>query len=327
MERRGSPHRRSTAASLKKHRFEAQNRVSPRWHRSEGNGIYDVRGMSVRPPDLPDYDHPPVEEVVLGVQFQPLSSFSQAHVGFFWEELRGEFPHIEDQPRIDIPISSPVPPGFIGLPPRLGIPFNLGLHVGGPPNSLRTWITSADEQWLIQVQNDLFYHNWRKRGDLEYPRFEAAQQEFSAHWSQFLRFLANFKIDLPHVQQVEVTYINWITDQTVTSFFRPSSVTALSNRYISSSPLGQYWQGEYLLTDAGESIGSLSVSCQGAMRTTAGAPAVSGTQLVLTYRRALTSPATADDIAEAQRAGRRAIVESFTELTTKEGHAAWGRRR
>jgi uncharacterized protein (TIGR04255 family) len=50
-----------------------------------------------RPADLPDYDNPPVNEVVIGIQFEH-TAITGAHIGLFWEELRNEFPKASEQP-------------------------------------------------------------------------------------------------------------------------------------------------------------------------------------------------------------------------------------
>lgn len=55
-----------------------------------------VRAVT-RPADLPDYDNPPVNEVVIGIQFDQLA-ITGAHIGLFWEELRDEFPKPLEQP-------------------------------------------------------------------------------------------------------------------------------------------------------------------------------------------------------------------------------------
>jgi hypothetical protein len=41
-----------------------------------------------------------------------------------------------------------------------------GIVVGLPPT--RTWLVTSDESWLVQLQEDRFYANWRRRGAAEY---------------------------------------------------------------------------------------------------------------------------------------------------------------
>ena len=48
--------------------------------------------MRERPPDLPDFNRPPLIEVALGVQFEPLPQMRQGHVGLFWAEIEALAP-------------------------------------------------------------------------------------------------------------------------------------------------------------------------------------------------------------------------------------------
>src|SRR5436309_10921680 len=48
---------------------------------------------------LPDYTNPPVVETVLGVQFDRLPGFTNAHLGAFWSKLdTNEWPEVADAP-------------------------------------------------------------------------------------------------------------------------------------------------------------------------------------------------------------------------------------
>lgn len=51
-----------------------------------------------RPPDLPDFNAPPVIEVVVGVQFPTIDELCTAHVGAFWQRMRAEYPGVQDMP-------------------------------------------------------------------------------------------------------------------------------------------------------------------------------------------------------------------------------------
>lgn len=66
-------------------------------------------------------------------------------------------------------------------PPRWrGIELNFGPDVG----PLRTWLISRDDVFIIQVQHDRFYLNWRVRQDA-YPRFN----DWDANKGLLSRFL------------------------------------------------------------------------------------------------------------------------------------------
>ncbi len=54
--------------------------------------------MSRRPDHLPDFAEPPLDEVVLGVQFEPVSGYSAVYAKDIWELFRSEFPKVQEQP-------------------------------------------------------------------------------------------------------------------------------------------------------------------------------------------------------------------------------------
>ena len=57
--------------------------------------------------DLPSYNSPPVNEVVLAVAFADLPGLTIAHLGHLWfSEFRAELPLIEEQAPYDPPIES-----------------------------------------------------------------------------------------------------------------------------------------------------------------------------------------------------------------------------
>ena len=48
---------------------------------------------------FPDYVDPPVVETILGVQFDPLASWRNAHLGVFWKTLNtDDWPNVSDAP-------------------------------------------------------------------------------------------------------------------------------------------------------------------------------------------------------------------------------------
>jgi hypothetical protein len=54
---------------------------------------------SVEKDPLPDYENPPVVETILGVQFERLPGFRNAHLGAFWKTLNTEeWPEVSDAP-------------------------------------------------------------------------------------------------------------------------------------------------------------------------------------------------------------------------------------
>ena len=112
--------------------------------------------------DLPEFENPPVVEVALSIKFKPLN-LTTVHIGVLWERFRSQFPRIEDQPPLDLPTETErerVPTQFSGQ-----------LRLLSSLPRMRSWFVSSSGTQLIQVQYDLFAHNWRRNDtDETYPR-------------------------------------------------------------------------------------------------------------------------------------------------------------
>ncbi len=91
---------------------------------------------------------PPIVEVVCGVSFEPVPALDPLTIGWYALERVEQYPNHQSHP----PITDP------------------GVLLVGPTTPVRVWLVSADEVFLLQVQHDRFFLNWRARGS-EYPRF------------------------------------------------------------------------------------------------------------------------------------------------------------
>lgn len=94
---------------------------------------------------------PPIVEVVCGFFFPPIPGLDSMAVGQYWaEKKRDVYPTKQLHP----PVVDR--PGFVS--------FSDGV---GP---LRSWLVSDPDEYVLQIQPDRFYFNWRKRKG-EYPHF------------------------------------------------------------------------------------------------------------------------------------------------------------
>ena len=98
--------------------------------------------------DFPRLPAPPISEVICGFMFEPHDGLDALEFGVYWESRRGEFPKRELHP-----------PLFDG-----GGVFQVGA------SAVRAWLISEADDFLIQLQPDRFYVNWRAR-EADYPRF------------------------------------------------------------------------------------------------------------------------------------------------------------
>lgn len=102
-----------------------------------------------RPFVLEPLANPPIVEVVCGVYFEEIPELDLLMLGKFWSEVATEYPNRSVLPAVR-------DDGFVlaSVPPLRGLMF------------------SADKAFLLQVQTDRFYFNWRRETfDAEYPRF------------------------------------------------------------------------------------------------------------------------------------------------------------
>lgn len=268
-----------------------------------------------RPEDLPEFDHPPVVEVIIGAQFEPIRQFRQAHIGLFWNEIRADYPVVQDQPRLETPVEpidwAPIGPSF-------------HIEVLDSPPVQRAWFVSSDDSLLVQVQNDRLIHNWRHRGE-GYPRFEPLLERFWSRLDTYEKVIGRADLQMTSVQQIEVTYVNWVLVEAVEKFFRPSSAAQLDVPEIGPLPDAQLWSARYPVRRDGQVIGVLVIEAQPARRVERN-QVLAGFQLALTFRAPVTAGATREELSSLLLRGRDAIVRSFTAVTTTEMHQIWGRR-
>jgi uncharacterized protein (TIGR04255 family) len=157
-----------------------------------------------RPADLPDFERPPVDEVVLSVQFASLPALRSVHIGLFWARMRQEYPSVSEQPPLQANFET-----FGSTIPNVPRLFQLETLLSS--QMPRYWFEGADGIHLLQLQQDRIIHNWRKRSaDQTYPRYEAIRERFIADIDRFLDFLDVEKLGEVKPNQCEVTYINTI---------------------------------------------------------------------------------------------------------------------
>lgn len=264
-----------------------------------------------RPEHLPDFADPPLDEVVLGVQFAPVPDYASVYAWKVWELFKAEFPKVQELPLLETQFET-----FGGTNVQPSFQF----HVGAPPVGSRLWFVSDDDNHLLQFQPDRFLTNWRKHPNPQpYPRFEGIAEAFVHNFETLAEHFASdfaYQID---INQAEVGYINIIP---VEDFSQAGDWFSL-------------WDGEHLNVEA------LTTSFNEVIRDAAGKPfarlkheiqsviTVEGKRkafkLSLTYKG---KPA-GNDISSAMEfltAGREAIVVRFDHITTSKAHQIWGKQ-
>lgn len=158
--------------------------------------------MIARPEYLPDYASPPLDEVVIGVQFAPPLNYSSVLSKDVWELFKKDYPNVQELPPLD-----PMFETFGGSNSQPSMRFQFGTA----PLHNRLWFVSSEQNRLIQFQQDRFLLNWRRRpkGD-EYPRFECIAESFETALASLRDFFSTSLGMRLDINQAEVSYINVI---------------------------------------------------------------------------------------------------------------------
>jgi uncharacterized protein (TIGR04255 family) len=272
--------------------------------------------MVDRPANLPDYEHPPIVEMVLGVQFAELPGFKTVHAGLLWEEkFRAAYPRFSEQ--------GPLEPNFEVFGSQRRPKFEIKQVPGLAP---RLWFMNERDDELVQIQANRFIRNWRGEG-VNYPRYEKLRESFFSDLQEFGSFLKHWDIGTIQPNQCEVTYVNRLHlegyDLTVNpgialKLFHPEALRPGEEGERLPDPENCHLSARYVLKGAnGEPRGRLYMTIQPWQTEP-------DLRLDLIVRGAPASPdlkAVADFLDE----GRAIIVNGFTAITTDRMHQEWGR--
>jgi uncharacterized protein (TIGR04255 family) len=260
--------------------------------------------------NLPDYDNPPLVEVVFGIQFNPPRKFTSIDLAAIYEPFRADFPNVQEQPRLDVQIET-----FGGIKVQPDNPFT----IEPAPIRGRMWFVSGDDSHLIQFQDNRLLLNWRRRSDGgDYPRFEGVLKSFmncmSVIESVFEeKFSAKLKIN-----QAELTYVNLINLESFSD--APEWVKIPSKDF--------------------DEVDSVSLNVASVVRNDESQPfARFRTDLQSVYARELKQKAlrlslvfrgqppgtSSESCIEFFERGHELIVNQFDKLTTAKAHKAWGK--
>ena len=202
--------------------------------------------MESSPTALPDYDNPPVSEVVFGIQFSNLENLKAPHTGILWEKLgRKEYPECKEMPPLAHTIES-----FGEVHPQSPA---ITIEEFSHPPLPRLFFISALKNELIQVQVDRLHQNWRKlKREDEYPRYVKLYPKFVNSWQVFDSFVKELNLGPLRPNQYELTYVNhiprgegWINLSDLQNVFRDFQ-SELDNRFL-REPENISWRKTYRL--------------------------------------------------------------------------------
>lgn len=263
---------------------------------------------------------PPVIEVVAGVGFEDSDPQLGPVLAAFWQtELRSSYPLLEYQ-------APYVPPReqFDGPTTPRAPQFQIEFGPGTP--FPRMWLSSVDQQELVQLHPRYFACNWRRvQPDAKYDNWAKRRSAFTDVFERLTTFLERTAVPLPKVSQCEVTYINQIVAGGIwgshSEWWRifnvqfgsspPHSVERLSAeaQFVIDRPNATHARLHCKVFPAFDPAGEAPIYIL--ELTVRGAPAGSGLNDILSFM---------DD-------ARQAIDETFISVTTPAMHQEWGMQK
>lgn len=273
---------------------------------------------------LPSFRSPPLDEVVLGIQFQPLAGFDVRHLGQLCERFNKQFPVVELQPPLPAQIERF---GQLSATPTIKFEF------GQIPLLPRVWLLGEAKNDLLQIQNDRLLRNWRRvDGTGQYPRYEQVRKAFLKDLEQVKSFLSFCQLPAISVTQCEVTYVNQIPAQIRGSDLLPAevfSVFATGNApHFPSKPEALRYAVTRVI-EATQSSSGKSILGRLHVELASGFDARTSEPLYL-LNLTLRGMPESDDLSGVVGffdMARDRIVRSFAEVTTPHMHDIWERER
>lgn len=269
---------------------------------------------------LPEFDAPPVIEVVLAVTFEPLPGLTNVRLVETWVEVfRSRFPRVEERPAYDVPAE------MFGSSPRPEVRISASFE----PPPMRLWMISASDNELIQLQNGWFARNWRKVGEGdEYPRYEKhIRPAFADDWRQFQSYIEDNDLGTVKAVQCEVTYINhikrqefWNNHGDAARVFR--SIGALETRWGKAESVALKASMVIIDETSKEPLGRIHAQIDSAFTHRTKEPLF---VYSLTARGKPLGGSDIDAIIRFMDLGRERVVTSFVDWTTERAHQVWRR--
>ncbi len=256
---------------------------------------------------LPSFTDPPVVEVVMGVQFEPLDKLFTPHAGLFWETVRSQYPVFKENPPIVPQMEEFKEPGALK---------NVDLELTSVPPFPRIFFEHDSGEWLIQLQKDRFLHNWRSASSAtKYPRYDAVRKKFLSQWSNFRKFIGDNELGDLKITQLEITYLNHIAPWTDTSDIGevfPDFQWRTCDRVL-SKPEACNISCAFMLTDE---TSRLRVNIKPGIHKDKGR--------ILLFNLTARGAPHEQDVEAWFDDGRGWIVRAFKDLTSQEWHKKWG---
>lgn len=265
---------------------------------------------------FPDYEDPPVVETILGVQFNPLSGWRNAHLGAFWKTLNtDDWPNVFDAPPLQLQFERFTESARWAM---VGAQLTLTQDL-----SARLQIKNKEGDRMIQLQNSRLHFNWLGQAGGQYPRYGSIRDGFVWVLQQFIEYVAREKVGDFRPNQWEVTYLNHIPKGTIWNtpndwgFFLPLGPVPTIEHLVQGESFAGGWH--FVIP---EQRGRLHVQWQHGRKSD---PEEEVIVLTLTARGPVAgSENSIQAILDGLDLGRETIVRSFVAFTSEAANKYWG---
>jgi uncharacterized protein (TIGR04255 family) len=258
--------------------------------------------------ELPDFERPPVVEVVAAVQFVPIAQFGMREATLVARAF-------DEWDIVDVP---PALEPIVETPPGQPVPTSLRFGLGMPP--VRLILQSGEGRWVAQIQQDrVAAHERRTHARPSFKNVKPKVLEFA---QQAGDVLGRPLLKEPHAPElVEVIYENHIlAGEGWSSFSELDHVLQAVQPTVGAPPWDRVEQVSFgfafPLVDREEFRGRLRVTAE---------PAQQDSRDMLHLRlisRRFVQNRELDSVLEECHTD---IVEGFTAITTERMHEIWGR--
>ena len=271
--------------------------------------------MRQRPAHLPDFEAPPLDEVVLDVQFDAVPGFAAVHTRDVWGLFKADYPEASERPLLHTEFE---------LFGDASLNTSPGIRVASAPVGSRSWFVSKDGTHLLQYQPDRFVANWRKlSGPAPYPHFEEIAESFRSNLAKLEQHLAAEFADWSlKVKQAEVSYHNIIP---VADYAEAGQWVRFWNAARMTVEVVQINFSELVEDKEGKPCARLKVALQ-PLVTIKDDVRQKAFKLHLAFR-GNPGGRGIDSTMRFLAGGRDKIVSRFSELTTAAAHEKWGRTK
>ncbi|MGI9250385.1 MAG: TIGR04255 family protein [Pseudohongiellaceae bacterium] len=263
-----------------------------------------------RPDHLPDFENPPLDEVIIDLHFEPAPDYTIASAMDIRSLFLKEFPILQER--------VPLPPVF-EIFKKMNTESDLDTQItNAPPLGSRLLFVSGDGSHLLQLQEDRFTANWlRGPSSTIYPRFESIATAWEKNLVKLNKYFSS-KLNWPiKIDQAEISYHNVIE---VEEFSQAGEWFSFWNTIPLDIKIMTAGFNEVIQDGEGEPYARLWYDMRPIYLADGKRKAFS---LSLSFRGRPPEPTSLASAMEFISKGRESIVTRFSEITTDKAQEQW----